>query len=231
MNKRFFPLFLFHLFACICIGKNIIFSPLSYGLQDATDDTERYRILLRCHQDAVKIGAIINYKGIDTIKINIPDDAVPIPIAKQTDFSGVTLIVNNSTKRMPLFKLYNSIERIDVDGLSIDNGRFENNKTLRKGSYLLVIEDDSLWTPRTGYSTNVRRRDAFIVKDGKSLNSTVFSYSTSSSRPQTWYRKIVNQKTQISNLNFVRTSESQFETFCIWIDNSNNIELNNICIN
>lgn len=47
-------------------------SPLQYGLKNATNGIERYEVLLKCHQDALKKGYDISYRKIDTVKVEIP---------------------------------------------------------------------------------------------------------------------------------------------------------------
>jgi len=205
-------------------------NPLQFGLEDATNGTERYEVLLRCHQTAQEKGATINYKGIDTIQIEIPKNNIPIPLTDNVDFYGVTIVVENKQKNLPLFEMKDDMISIEVDGYGVDNGNFKRYDKLKEGISLLIVEDGNPWCIRQGYDTKVFRKDVIVVKSGTALNKPIISYSSPQSNPIVRFRKVDNTKKTIKNLNFVRAPESTFITYCFRIENQYNIRLNNILI-
>ncbi|MBO4307143.1 MAG: hypothetical protein J5848_02390, partial [Bacteroidales bacterium] len=74
-------------------------NPIEYGLLQAKDGMERYEILYACHKDAFDYHRPLSYAGIDTIWLDIPDNAKSLPLPYTTDFAGVVVFVaNNSGK-------------------------------------------------------------------------------------------------------------------------------------
>lgn len=53
------------------------YNPLKYGLREANNAEERYWILYRTHEEALRNNGSVNYAGIDTIEIDIPKGARP----------------------------------------------------------------------------------------------------------------------------------------------------------
>ena len=52
-------------------GQTVV-NPLDYGLYEAKTGTERYGVLLKCHQDPVNKNAKVTYAGVGSIEIEIP---------------------------------------------------------------------------------------------------------------------------------------------------------------
>lgn len=78
-------------------GRNTV-SPLDYGLNEARNGEETYYVLLKCHQDAVRRNCGVSYAGINDLFLEIPINAMPIPLTYFTDFAGVSLIVKIHTR-------------------------------------------------------------------------------------------------------------------------------------
>ena len=89
--------FLFFSCASLRVGRNSI-SPYDYGLSDAKNGVERYNVLLKTHQYAVQHGIDVSYKGIRRIEIEIPKNAVRIPLTDNNDFSGCEFVITNKQK-------------------------------------------------------------------------------------------------------------------------------------
>lgn len=75
-----------------------IVSPNQYGLQEAKTDLERYWVLFETHKHAKHDNLPITYKRIDTIRIEIPNNAQSLPLTDYVDFSNVVLDVKNNVK-------------------------------------------------------------------------------------------------------------------------------------
>lgn len=206
-----------------------ILGPLDYGITEAADPIERYEILQKCHQEAVTKDYAISYLGIDTLRLEIPNGAEPLPLTEAVDFAGVTIIVENNQKDCFLYMMRSQMSKVQVCGPEIDKGVFDNG-VFNDGSFLLVVEDEEPWCSREGYDSSVKRKDAMIIINGRASSSPVSSYSTPVSKPVAKYRPINNKKILIKNLNFERSRNSSFETYCISVVNQVNVELNNIRI-
>lgn len=222
-------LLLFYTNTCLSSDRLEI-NPISSGIKKAKNDIERYYILLHCHQKAVLNNAAISYKGIDTLRIEIPKDFKTIPLTDNVDFGGVTLIVKNQVKDCYLYTMTAPLAEVKISGEEIDKGDFKNNRVLRSGVSLLVVEDGEPWCERRGYVSKVIRKDAMVVRNGVSTNLPVLSYSSEVSKPIGQYRSIGLQNKLIKNLNFVRTNSSTYITNCIKIENQYNIDISNITI-
>lgn len=226
-----FLLFFFSLFAYESYSRELL-NPIDYGINKAKDDVERYNILLQCHQDAVKYGMSISYKGIESISIEIPQDAITIPLPHYVDFANVNLIVRNNSKEIDLFTLKNDLSLIGpLSGWSIDKGVFKDIKEISRGTYLLVIGDDTPWVNnRTGYNYGASRRDVMLVIDGIGKNRPTASYNTIASKPIGKYCAVSRDEKIIQNLHFIRTTDSSEKTYFCNIQNQYNVKLENISI-
>lgn len=230
MKPRGYLLLIFIMYAILPVAYGETINPRQYGLDKAANGVEACQVLQRCHADAVRKGATVSYKGIDTLKIEIPQGFTSIPLTEKVDFAGVTIIIENKTKDCYLFAKNSSLAEVNILGSEIDSGNFKRNKNLQSGHFLLIIEDAEPWCGRNGYVSKVKRKDAMIVKGGISSNLPISSYSSPVSKPQGWYRSIDSHKKTIRNLIFVRTQNSTYNTNCLKIENQYNIELKNITI-
>jgi hypothetical protein len=189
--------------------------------------------LQRTHKEAERLGVGVSYKGIKEIHLEIPSNAQSIPLTHYTDFAGVTLQVENKQKNFSLFSLASELLPVAIDGKEIDNRDFSHNQTLRSGTKMLVIEDETPWVEnRIGHDYGATRKDIMLIKNGKSKNGPVQSYCTSSSSPKGSYcDAAVTAKKVIKNIRFNRASTSTKKTYFVKIENQYNVELSNITIN
>ena len=180
-------------------------NPLQYGLGSATTGEERYNVLLRCHNDAIKKGVGVSYKGIKKIDLVVPASAISIPLSDYTDFANVVISVGNNNKSLALFEKQQQMSDVIINKDQIDNGNYRNNPVLRKGVYLLVVEDAVPWVKkRDGYEYGAIRRDVFLIKNGVSKGRPVSNYSTLVSQPKGKYCAVGDKKTVVKNLRFER---------------------------
>ena len=52
-------------------------NPLQFGLKEAKSDVDRFYVLQRTHEEALKRGAEVSYSGIKQINLEIPPKAKP----------------------------------------------------------------------------------------------------------------------------------------------------------
>lgn len=205
-------------------------NPLDYGLRKAKNGVETYYVLLKCHQDAVTKNCGVSYAGIKNLTIEIPKDAVSIPLTSYTDFSGVTMEVKNRRKDLELFKITRKMRPMkSIRGEDIDRGDFSAYTGLNKGEKMLIIEDENPWVAnRKGYGYGAIRRDIVLVSEGKALNKPIIGYGTPSTKPKGRYCDVGEDKLVIKNLLFKRTSSSTCKTMLVDIRNYCNVAISNI---
>ena len=216
------------LFLCANVAAASL-NPISYGLSNAKDGKERFVVLMKCHNDAVKMGCSISYEGIDTLELEIPRNSESIPLPRCTDFAGVTIIVQNDYMPFYLFSSYTPSEDIDVGKDEIDIGNY-SSPSLQQGKSMLLLEDREPWVDnRRGFFYGVTRRDVVLVENGMATNQIVCKYNTQSSSPRVKF--ISNpQSVVVKNLNFYRTSASTKITFPLIITGANGVEVTNVAI-
>lgn len=206
-------------------------SPIDYGVLEAKNGFERYESLLRCHQIAVQTGAAVNYKGIDSLYLEIPHNAKSIPLPDNTDFCGVVLSVKNNTQDIYLFTKINQMQPISITAKEIDLGRINNNSTLSSGLYIVTVKDKKPWVPeRLGYGVPHYRRDILLVKDGKAKNKVVMPYDNPQSEMECYYCKVTKNEKKINNLRFLRLPGSTHKTCLLKAVGENNIKVKNIIV-
>ena len=206
-------------------------SPLDFGLSQAKNDIERYEIILRTHKSAIERNKNISYKGIDTIRLEIPSDAESIPMTEKMDFNGTVFIVVNKHKDLFLFSLINKFQNIEITKQELETGDFRSIPELCKGYVLLNIVDDNLWVDnRRGYKYGVKRKDILFIKNGKALNTPIMSYDCDEAQPLFTFTSVSDKVKSVSNLTLIRDAESTFKTFCLNIENQNRIYLYNVNI-
>lgn len=207
-------------------------NPLSFGLKDAKDAKERYKMLYECHKEAVEYGRAISYEGIDTIWLEIPDDAQTLPLPNNTDFAGAVIFVrNDSDKDITLFALRGETPRqLTIDQTLIDSGDFRSVSELAAGDYLLIINDKKQWTYRTGYDYAVYRSDLLFVSDGHSLNLPVTTYMNETADPSCSYVPITTEQKTIKNVTIHRGRNEKHKTYCFAVSHQNNVLIRNVHI-
>lgn len=159
-------------------------SPYQFGWADAVSATDRYRVLLATHQAAVAAHSQVDYSGIDTIGLDIPDDFKSIPLAAYNDFKGCVIRVRNTQRRVVLFTCASDRTPVNVDKALIDTGVFVSVPELAENRKLLVIEDQNPWVEqRKGYRYGHQRRDILLLENGHAKNSVVMPYCNVQSSP------------------------------------------------
>lgn len=206
-------------------------NPLQFGLNKARTGAERYYVLQKTHNEAVRLGVGVSYAGIKEIVLDIPSNAKSLPLTNHTDFAGVVLKVKNTQKDLYLFSLSDDLASVSVTSNEIDRRDFSSNPTLKVGQKLLVIEDKTPWVEnRIGYNYGATRKDIMLLKDGTSVNGPVQSYSTPASSPACRFRGVGVEKTTIKNIVFQRTAGSTKKTCLIKAENQYDLELSGISI-
>ena len=221
------------LLSLIALGQvhAIEFNPLSYGLKDAKNGVERYQSLLRCHEDAVKKGAKVSYRGIDTIKIEIPHSFKTIPLTSETDFAGCVITVVNRAKNVFLFSMVNKVSQIVVPASCIDKAQFEAVPELSKGNHLLSISDKNKWVSRRlGHDYGHIRKDVVLITDGKGSNKPVMPYDNPNSIAECEYCEVSLSEKVIENLVFLRDSQSTKNCNLCDVKYQNNVLIRNISV-
>ena len=207
-------------------------NPLLYGLRDAKDGKERYNALYACHKDAAASGRPVSYAGIDTIWLEIPDDAQTMPLTNSTDFAGAVIFVRNDSERdVTLFALKGeSPKNINIDRALLDSSDFRQVPELQAGEYLLIVADKNKWTFREGYDYAVYRNDLLFVSDGRGLNHPVTTYMDSAAEPSCTYVPVTTEPKVIENVTIHRGRNEKHKTYCFSVSYQNNVLLRNIHI-
>ena len=204
-------------------------SPNDFGLSRAHTGIERYYVLYNTHMAAVEAGVNVDYSGIKRIDLEIPADAVSIPLTSENDFKGVVFNVTNTTKHHFLFSLRQKEKKISVSKADIDKGVFTGYQDLAHGKKLLMISDDNPWVEnREGYSYGHVRKDILLLENGKALNQTVMPYNNpQSSASCTW---CMAMPISVMNVTFNRTTASSFKTYLCNIKGFDGVLLADIII-
>ena len=208
-------------------------NPIEYGLLQAKDGKERYEILYACHKDAFDYHRPLSYAGIDTIWLDIPDNAKSLPLPYITDFAGVVVFVaNNSGKDITLFSLAGEQQarEVKVERSQIDSGDFSYVDELQSGDYLLIVTDRNPWTERIGYGYTCKRQDLLYVRNGKSLNLPVAGYSNPAADPVCSFVPVSTERKTIENITIHRVRNCTNKTYCISLSNQNNVLIRNVHI-
>lgn len=226
--SRWWAAFLFFLcITSVCTARPfpiLAVNPLQYGLKEAQNGIGRYYVLLECHKDAINKGLDVNYKGIDTIRLEMPKDVEPIPLSINTDFAGVVLIVLNTQKELVLFRLRNYLAPhiINTD-LSHYDSIWDGN------SYLVSITDINPWVDnRIGYDYGHCRSDLIYIKKGKRQNNVITPYNLKIPSPKYEITVIDDKPRSVKNLIFIRDEKSTCITGLIQIHGYTNVFLQNI---
>lgn len=207
-----------------CRRKSI--NPKTYGIEQARSGVERYNILLRCHRDAIQKGLSIDYSGLDTIKLEIPQDAVTIPLARNTNFGGVVISVKNRVKNITLFWLRDYLEPCEV---KTDISLYR--KIWDGGTYLVSIKDANPWVNnRSGYNYGHTRYDLLYINKGKVQNEQIIAYNPNTSSPEYEIVKVDESPKIIKGLTVIREEGNTFITNVIQLRGQNNVFVENINI-
>ena len=213
-------------------GDSTSISPKSFGLSQAKTGVERYQVLLKTHQVAVKAGVNVDYSGIKGIEIEIPEKFTPIPLTQYNDFKGCVINVKNSKKVVSLFAASHKGKAVTVPKVQIDAGTFKSIPELAHGTVLLMIDDGNLWVQnRKGYNYGHQRKDILLIENGKAINRTVMPYNNQASNPKCTYVNANERPIVVRNLVVNRLSASSFITYVLSIDGYNDVRISGVTIN
>lgn len=228
-QNRCLLLLAFHLYTWYAYSQTL--NPLDFGLKEAKNGIERFHILELCHTEAVSKGADVSYQGVDEIILEVPIDAKPIPLSRNTDFCGVHIRIANNSKDMTLFELTNTKRYVKINGSELCKGTRLSDEVSRSGAHMLVVQDDSLWVyRRKNKSYGAVRRDILCIENGIVRNNPVADYSTISSRPIVYVVDKDTKDVDFGNLSFERDASSTMKTFLVRFINVHGITLHDICI-
>lgn len=205
--------------------------PQDHGLLTANNGIERYMALYNAHEEADRLGTVVDYSGIDSISIEIPKKANSILINGSQNFRGLKLTVKNSNvKDFTLFVCKKIAKSIELPQSNIDGNDFRLIPELNRGIVILLIKDTNPWVDnREGHSYGAERRDVLLLNNGIAQNRTIMPYGNEGiSVPECSYVEADSKKKKIRNLTFIRTADSHYKTLLISIENINNVELSNI---
>lgn len=213
------------------VCSNNVVNPIDYGVNTAVNGVERYNALYKAHCAALKKGATVSYKGIDSLEIEIPADAKPIPLGEKTDFGGMVLTVVDNTKDAFVYEMIQKTDSVRIENTQVDDGDFSKTDKLRQGLFLLVVSDKNPWVEnRKGYNYGHIRRDMLVIKDGKAQNHPISSYDNDASSASGAYCRVTPSKKFIKNLKMQRAKGNQKEAFLFDIKHQYNVEIRNIAI-
>ena len=225
--RRIVSFITFYLINSILYANTI--SPLDFGLLEAKNGVERYNVMLKCHQEALRIGVEVDYSDIQEIQIEVPKNPVAIPLGSCTDFKDLKLYVSNNSKSCYIFKRVNTLKSINLSKEDFCSDRYLDRQEFRNGTNLLIIEDKTPWVEnRKGYSYGAIRKDVVIIINGKAQNLPVSYYSTAKSCPKFSYYQAVKDGGFIKNLNFYRLEGSVYKSFPIQISGLNDFVIENL---
>lgn len=204
-----------------------------YRLDNAVSGEERFELLKAAHEEAVKTGASVSYRGLSSLEIVIPSGAKSIPLPIEVDFCSVEIRVKNTkVQNFSLFELSQELNKVTVSKEQISSGKFKDVRELRRGKIILVIEDETPWVVnRKGYVYGAIRRDILYLKRGKSQGNVIATYNNPQTSPKCYYCDVKGQKTRVRNLIFTRTIDSEQITKLFSIRNQNNVTIENVVIN
>lgn len=231
MNYKRLYFFVFAICISLVVVEARSISPINMGLYKAANAKERYMVLYETHKYASENNMVVDYGGIDSIEIEIPNAAPSIPLNGSCDFKGVVISVLNCSHAHTLFHLKSDLQNVDVDPILFETGDFRKIKELKRKMSLLIISDNNPWgDKREGYDYSATRSDILLINKGRRINSIIRTYANEHSDPRCYYAKTDKKKKVIKNLTINRLIESTRITYCIKIENQNNILLSNIAI-
>ena len=216
---------------CAHRGKKDI-SPYEFGLATAKTGVERYKVLLKTHQAAVAAGVNVDYSGIDSLDIEIPQSFKRIPLTQYNDFKGCVLTIKNTSKKVWLFYSAREETKVIVNKKQIDKGNFRSIRELSNGKYLLLIEDENPWViNRKGHDYGHQRKDILLIENGKAKNKTIMPYNNDYSSPKCTYIPIGKKDSfVVKNLTVRRDPSCTFVTFVFTVSGFDNVQFSNVSI-
>lgn len=220
-----------------CVSRSIKphskgYSPYNFGLAEAKTGVERYSVLLKTHQAALAAGKDVDYSGIESIDIEIPNNFKTIPLTRVNDFKGCVINVKNTSKTVCLFTAKQDGRPIIVRKEMIDVGNFRSLPELRKGKCLLLIEDENPWVQnRRGHDYGHQRQDVLLIEKGRARNAVVMPYNNSESSPVCKFVKVDKYPLVIRNLTVRRDKASTHITNVVTVNGFDDVRFSDITIN
>jgi len=207
-------------------------SPYDFGLATAKTGVERYEVLLKTHQAAVAAGVNVDYSGIGSLDIEIPEKFKRIPLTQYNDFKGCVFNIRNLSNKGWLFYLAREEKSVSVDKKLIDSGDFRSIPEISKGKYLLLIEDENPWVlNRKGHDYGHQRKDILLVENGRAKNRPVMPYNNDNSSPKCTYIPIgKNDSFVVKNLTVHRDPSCTFVTFLFYVSGFDNVQFSNVSV-
>lgn len=199
-------------------------SPRDFGWDSAESDSARFWVLYNTHVAAVNSRSMVSYQGMDTLDIEIPSNALSIPLADSNNFANAVLRVKNTHKNVFLFSRIRESQSIAVSDNAllcqcIENNNFSPIPELSEGIYLLHITDSNAWVgEREGHAYGHYREDLKMVwHDGYAEDPIIAPYQPHNSQPRC---KIVRYtKDEIGfffgNLTLMRDSLATHRTYLL----------------
>lgn len=207
------------------------YSPYNFGLAEAKTGVARYNVLLKTHQAALAAGKDVDYSGIESIDIEIPDNFKTIPLTRVNDFKGCVINVKNTSKTACLFTAKHVGKPIVVDKALIDESNFRTIPVLKRGRYLLVIEDENPWVQnRRGHDYGHQRQDILLIKNGRAKNKVVMPYNNDESSPVCKLISANNDPIIVKNLTVNRTAASTNITQIVYIYGYDDVSFSNVTV-
>ena len=207
-------------------------SPYEFGLKEARTDVDRYKAILATHQAAVERGVNVDYSGIKTLDIEIPDKHSTIPLTAHTDFKGCVINVRNKVGDVVLFSRIATPTEVVLRTEQVDEGNFSSLSALKKGLVLLILEDKTPWVEnREGHNYPAYRKDILMIKDGKVENLPIMPYTSRQTQLGCSYIAVRDTSLIISNVVINRTKDSNKKSFCFFVKGTYNVRMNNIEVN
>ena len=195
---------------------------------------ELYNALKSIHFMAYGNGDSVKYPQHKTLKITInPNSPEPIPLSLNTDFNYCKFEVTNTAAETTLFSLgeaTNNSVSIEKSQLRKNEKVYGSNHELNDKPKLLIVEDNSPWTVRTGYSDPVKRRDIFFVMDNQIQNDPIATYNNNYSLPTCNYVDVSTEQKTFKNIVFERTSDSTYVTNLLSVREQYNVLIESVSI-
>ena len=208
----------------------------------APDDSTRFHALWQLHSKALENGMTVSYRGVDTLRLDIPADAQSIPLGSLNDFAGTVLVVRNNSHHLFLFSHQpanglsplNDAATTSSDSLhhAIDNGNYRCLPALREGRWLVEVTDSTPWvSQREGRSYGHYRKELMYVENGLSPDRPASPYSGSSSRTTLRGCPLGDDTLfTFGNLTLLRDSNSSYRTCLLDLNEQANAYLHHIVV-
>lgn len=226
------------LLAPLCHAQPGPISLLQRGITAAATDSARFRLLRQAHLDALDAGTTVSYQGIDTLRLDIPPGAQPIPLGPHNDFCHTVIQVRNTNSDIFLFQLAPPLlpipTPIPADSLlaAIDHGNYRSIPALAQGRWLIQVVDSTPWVgQRTGHTYGHYRQELIRTHNGLSPDRPAMPYSATPSRPHLFGRPIGNDTAfLLANITLLRHPASTHKTYLLNLEGQIRVTLRSVTV-